>query len=380
MLRSNAPFQPLGIALLMILVTVSACADAGPDADEEATDSQSSLLRRRPHSCRPNTCTSLGLTCGTAGDGCGGLLQCGSCPTPPPQPAPTTTTPPPPPPPSALPSPVAGWALGKRPFAPSSSWNTKVPAGASYARLQWPAPTGYNYGVAWDSYSPAIQAGASTDPVVHVSVPAGWGWPAQTVDLRLPQGVTGATGTDGEILMIDGTTIHNCWQFKRTSTTTASCSAYGRTDVVTGSGWGTKSPFLGAGIVATGSSQLAGLLVQAETDAGEIEHALQITLDFPLQKPGAVGEAISSDGGSQTGIAQEGDRLAIPSTMAMPAGLSPLGQKVFRCMQNYGVFDIDVSGGTSNLRAQANAYGEAVIIALQADVKKLIPALQHVQF
>src|SRR5262249_46371123 len=149
--------------------------------------------------------------------------------------------------------------------------------------------------------------------------------------------------------------VHNCWQFTRTSDGAATCAAYGRTDVLTGPGWGSKSPFLAAGTVATGSSQLAGLLVQAETDAGEIEHALQITLDFPLQLPGAVGEAISSDGGSQTGIAQEGDRLAIPPSVAMPAGLSPLGQKVFRSMQRYGVFDIDVSGGTSNLRAQANA-------------------------
>jgi hypothetical protein len=269
---------------------------------------------------------------------------------------------------------------GNRPFAASSSWNALIPSNATYASLNWPAPTGYNYGVAWDSYSPAIFAGASVDPLVRVSVPASWGWPAQTVSVHLPAGATGANGTDGEILMIEGTTVHNCWQFKRTSTTTASCAAYGRTDIVTGSGWGSKSPFLGAGIVATGSSQLAGLLVQAETDAGEIEHALQITLDFPLQKPGAVGEAIASDGGSQTGIAQEGERLAIPTTTAMPSGLSPLGQKVFRCMQRYGVYDIDVSGGTSNLRAQANAYSASVIVALQADVDKLIPKLQKVHF
>jgi len=32
-------------------------------------------------SCKPATCTSLGLTCGLAGDGCGGTLDCGKCPT-----------------------------------------------------------------------------------------------------------------------------------------------------------------------------------------------------------------------------------------------------------------------------------------------------------
>jgi hypothetical protein len=29
--------------------------------------------------CTPETCVSLGYTCGTAGDGCGGVLSCGSC-------------------------------------------------------------------------------------------------------------------------------------------------------------------------------------------------------------------------------------------------------------------------------------------------------------
>ncbi len=30
-------------------------------------------------SCVPTTCTMLGFNCGPAGDGCGGTLQCGSC-------------------------------------------------------------------------------------------------------------------------------------------------------------------------------------------------------------------------------------------------------------------------------------------------------------
>lgn len=230
----------------------------------------------------------------------GGLRRMSSSSAPPP------TTPPPPPPASS------GFSLGMRPFAASSSWNTPIPSGASYTALNWPTSTGYNYWVNWDGYSPAIYMGSSADPLVQVSVPDSWGWPAQTIDMRLPIGATGAVGTDGELLAIDGTTVHNCWQFVRTSNTTAKCSAYGRTDVITGSGWGSKSPFLGAGIVATGSSQLAGLLVQAETDAGEIQHALQVALSSELQKPGPVGEAISSDGGSSTGIAQEGQRFALP--------------------------------------------------------------------
>ena len=32
-----------------------------------------------PQTCTPKTCQQLGINCGPAGDGCGGLLQCGSC-------------------------------------------------------------------------------------------------------------------------------------------------------------------------------------------------------------------------------------------------------------------------------------------------------------
>jgi hypothetical protein len=119
-------------------------------------------------------------------------------------------------------------------------------------------------------------------------------------------------------------------------------------------------------------------LVQAETDAGEIEHALQIALDSALQMPGFVGEAISSDGRSPSGISREGERLAIPPGTPMPGGLSTLGQKVFRALMKYGAFNIDVAGGTTVLRAQANAYDPATINALRADVNRLIPLLHRV--
>lgn len=392
MARSLHALQIVALALPLALpFTLGACADEEPDpratpsADDALpnVDSQADALRRgRRHACHAATCASLGLTCGTASDGCGRSLDCGACsptPTPPPTgatptPTPTGTTPTPTPPPAS------GFALGQRPFAAASSWNKVIPSNATYTALSWPASNGYNYSVNWDGYSPAVYRGTAADPLVHVSFPDNWGWPAQTIDIHLPAGVSGAVGTDGEILMLDGTLVHNCWQFVRTSSTTATCQAYGRADVLTGSGWGSRSPFLSAGIVATGSSQLAGLLVQAETDAGEIEHALQVALDGAIQKPGFSGEAISGDGYASSGVAQEGERLALPKSLAMPSGLSPLGQKVFRAMQKYGLFDIDVAGGTTTLRAQANAYDAATIDALRADVNRFMPLLQRVTF
>jgi hypothetical protein len=265
------------------------------------------------------------------------------------------------------------------PFSPTSSWNARVPAGATYTPLAWPEANGANYWVNWESYSPAVHVGNPSDPLVRVSFGDSWGWPAQTVEAHLPASVTGAAGTDGEIVFISGTTAHNCWQFVRTSTITATCQAYARDDIVTGRGWGRLSPFRGAGITAAGSNLLAGLLVQAETGAGEIAHALQIAIDLTLQGPEPTGEAIRSDGwASGSAITRQGERLAIPPNTPMPEGLSTLGQKVFRALRDYGAFNIDSGDGATGLRAQANAYDPATIDALREDVNRLIPLLHRV--
>lgn len=271
-----------------------------------------------------------------------------------------------------------GFVLGQRPFAAGSSWNTPIPSTATYTSVGWPASTGYNYTVTWDGYSAAIFVSSPSDGVVEVTYPASWGYPGGTLSIRMPAAANGAPGTDGELLIIDGGKAHNFWIFDRTGPTTATAQAYGVADLTTGTGWGNRSPFLGAGITAAGSSQMAGILVQAETDAGEIEHALNLRGDSTIVAPGAVGEAIASDGGASGGVLREGQRYAIPRTTAMPAGLSPLGQKVFRALQSYGAFVTDVSGGCTTLGAQQNAYDDATMTALWHDAGQLIPLLKAV--
>jgi hypothetical protein len=270
------------------------------------------------------------------------------------------------------------FVLGQVPFASTSSWNTPIATNATFASLAWPAYTGYNYGVAWSSYSPAIFVASATDAVVAVSYPAGWGYPGGTLHIRMPPSADGANGTDGELLVIADGVVHNFWQFNRTSTTTATAQSYGATNVRTGTGWGTRTPFLSAGITAAGSSMLAGLVVQAETDAGEINHALALATDFALTRPGFVGEAINGDGTSNTGLVQEGARLAIPPSTPMPSGLSLVGQKVFRAYKKYGAFVIDKAGGTTNLRMQSNGFNATTANALQSDMGRLTPLLQRV--
>jgi hypothetical protein len=268
------------------------------------------------------------------------------------------------------------FVIGERPFAASSSWNRPIAEGAFYQKVGWPISA--RFGVAWNGYSPAIYTASNSDPVVSVQYPPGWGYPGGIVSVRMSPDANGAAGTDGELLAIDGDAVHNFWQFKRLNLTEATARSYGAANVISGNGWGRASPFLGAGIVAAGSSQLAGMLVQEETDRGEITHALQLSIDMSLAKPGHIGEAISGDGRNPNGLLQEGQRLAIPPTVAMPQGLSPLGQKVFRAYQRYGAFVVDVAGGVTNLRAQANAYDRATITALGKDLPRITPMLERV--
>ena len=269
-------------------------------------------------------------------------------------------------------------SLETSPFSASSSWNSLVPENSSFTKLNWPTSTGYNYSVAWDSYSPSVYVASDSDPIVQVTHPAGWGYPAGTVSIHMPAAANGAAGTDGELVVIDGGVAYNFWQFKRTSATTATTASYAAENVVTGDGWGSKSPFLAAGTTAVGSSLLGGLLVKAETDDGSIDHALQLVVDAKLVMSGFTGNAIAGDGSSPTGIVKEGQLLAIAPGTPMPAGLSKLGQEVFTAMQKYGAYVVDVAGGTTNIRAQANAYDDATMTALWHDMGKITPLLQGV--
>lgn len=269
-------------------------------------------------------------------------------------------------------------SLETPPFTASSSWNTQVSSDATFTKLNWPASTGYNYSVAWDSYSPSVYVASSSDPLVQVTYPPGWGYPGGTVSVHMPAAANGAAGTDGELIVIDGDVAYNFWQFNRTSTTTASAASFGAENIVTGDGWGSKSPFLSAGITAVGASQLGGLLVKDETNDGSIDHALQLVVDSKLVQSGAIGQAISSDGSSASGIVKEGQLLAIPPGTPMPAGLSKLGQEVFTALQKYGAYVVDVAGGTTTIRAQANAFDDATITALWHDMGNITPLLQGV--
>jgi len=264
--------------------------------------------------------------------------------------------------------------LSSTPFSSASAWNLQVPTGATYTAVNWPTSTGWNYGTGWGAVP--VYVASSSDPVVQVSVPASWGWPGGTVSVHVPTGATGGGGTDAPVVIVDGDIAYNFWRFNRTSNTTATAQSYGEANVATGTGWGTSSQ--GAGITAAGASELGGLLVQAQTNTGTIDHALQLAVDSSLLKPGYIAPAISTDGSNSNGTLQEGQLLAIAPGTPMPSGLSPLGQEVFRALQQYGAYVIDSGGTQTAIRTQANAYDATTMNALRLDVNSFLPLLQAV--
>lgn len=272
-----------------------------------------------------------------------------------------------------------GNLLAVRPFAATSPWNTLIPNGATYTNIAWPASTGYNYAVAWDGGTPSVYQSNTGDPVVAVNYAAGWGYPGGILNIPLASGITGADGSDAEIVIIQGDNVHQFWIFNRTSDTTATAQAYGVSSYSSGTGFGTSSPFLGAGTTAIGASEMGGLLVQDEVVAdGAILHALQLAAEMALTRPGFVPPAIAGDGPTTGGIVQEGWLLGIPKTTAMPGGLSPLGQQVFTCFQNYGCYIVDVAGGVSNLRTQSNGWDVTTMTNLWHDMGSILPLSKRV--
>ncbi len=265
------------------------------------------------------------------------------------------------------------------PFTAASPWNTLVPSTAVYTSITWPASTGFNYVTAWDDFSPGVYvANLATDPVVTVTYPSSWGNPGPTVQVQLGAGITGAAGTDGEILILNGAVCHNFWQFVRTGLNTATANGYAYSNVLSDTGWGVLSPFHGQGINAAGSSELGGLLRQGVSDTGQIPYALQLRVDVAQNKTGFVAPAINGDGAAGTGITQTGQRLAITKGTAMPAGLSALGQIIFVTLQNYGCYVIDSTGGTYGFRANPLDYDAPTLIALDADCAAIIRLLKRV--
>jgi hypothetical protein len=250
-------------------------------------------------------------------------------------------------------------------FAVLSPWNTPLPASTTWHDK--PALRAQDWWVNYESYSNPVYVAKASDPVVTVNAPASWGWPGGALPVHIPVGAGASAGTDLSIVIIDGTTAYDFWQFQRTGTNTASVGAYGESDIVKGTGWGTPSPWLGAGIRAAGSSGLGGEIYGSELTTG-IHHALAIAAPggffcVDAGPAGYVAPAIYNDGSC------EGVRVGIPAGVPMPSGLSTQGQNLWKALQTYGAYNVDtVGGGTVILNADPNSVPNADLSAMWGDL------------
>jgi hypothetical protein len=98
------------------------------------------------------------------------------------------------------------------------------------------------------------------------------------------------------------------------------------------------------GLSATGISYLATTVTEADVASGSINHA--IAMSVPRCNYGTY-PATRYDCGSDPGEPAEGQWFRFPPGLAMPAGLSPFGQMVFKAVQTYGLVITDESGDVS---------------------------------
>src|SRR5580700_8114564 len=63
---------------IAVAAMVAACSATVPDTPGDVGASQTSALSSA--NCRPLTCQQVGASCNQTGDGCGGIIDCGTCP------------------------------------------------------------------------------------------------------------------------------------------------------------------------------------------------------------------------------------------------------------------------------------------------------------
>ncbi len=127
------------------------------------------------------------------------------------------------------------------------------------------------------------------------------------------------------------------WSVRRTGASSYSACWGGRLDMATSDGVFPN----GFGLSATGISYLATTITEADVASGSIDHAIGVILPrcnwstYPADR---------GDCGSDPGQPAEGQWFRFPPGLAMPSGLAPFAQMVFRAVQRYGMVVIDQGG------------------------------------
>ena len=219
-----------------------------------------------------------------------------------------------------------GWtaqSVLRKPFAPTSPWNTPIPPGARFT------PTATFAGdPGWmtsEKNSNPVYVAKPTDPILTFNVVR----PniTRVFQMRGPADLTPAASKDLNLTIVDLGANH-VWDFfrvVRTGPTTFQAEAFGDTDL-DGTGFGSFPPGGGArvraGVKASGASWLGGLVTGENLATGGIDHTLAIHVGNDDLYPAFVPPAVEFDGdGASTyrGTLPMGTRLGHPSGHARAA-------------------------------------------------------------
>jgi hypothetical protein len=143
------------------------------------------------------------------------------------------------------------------------------------------------------------------------------------------------------------------WQATRNSDGTWSACWGGKLDLASSNGV-FPAPY---GLSTTGIAYLATTITNADIASGSIDHAIavQLTACYDHVYP-ADREDCSSHPDNSPGQPPEGQWFRFPANLAMPSGLTPYAQMVFRAVQTYGMVVTDYAGAVMLVSEQASDW------------------------
>jgi hypothetical protein len=160
----------------------------------------------------------------------------------------------------------------------------------------------------------------------------------------VPSGAVPAQGTDHSLIVYQASTNTDWefWEFGNGSNGGYTACAGGEiTNVSTSNG---VFPTSGGQLASSGISYLATMITNSDINSGAINHAIALQL---IYCNGSYVAPARTNYDCSGGSIPYGQYFRFPSSLAMPSGLTSLGQMVFKAIQNYGLVVTDHAGAVT---------------------------------
>lgn len=200
-------------------------------------------------------------------------------------------------------------------------------------------------------------------PMVEVSVSSGCQNFTVGTGTKVPIPAYAVAGASSdEIMTVYQPSSKRAWEFWLATDNNGKWSACwgGELDMATSDGV-FPQPY---GETGSGISNLATEITEGDIASGAIDHAIGIEVlgdecDWDnATLYGGLYPADRSDCGEQiTGAPMEGQWFRFPAGLAMPSGLEPFAQMVFKAVQTYGMVVVDQGGAVALEADQSTVWG-----------------------